>query len=112
LAASASPTPGVINNDSRNVAEYQTKWSNIFGPLELTAGGTRTQDANGTFTISAVPFHVGADFSVYDHLKYIAVSNQAFAVPAAGSLEFSVWIDAQTPGTVPGRVIRGCYGAG
>ncbi|CAN5850404.1 hypothetical protein BH11GEM2_BH11GEM2_40950 [soil metagenome] len=111
-SASASPTPGVINYDSRNLAEYQTKWSNIFGPLELTAGGTRSQDANGTFTISAVPFHVGADFSVYDHLKYIAVSNQAFAVPAAGSLEFSVWIDAHTPGTVPGRVIRGCYGAG
>ena len=111
LTTSASPTPGVINYDSKNLTEYQTKWSNIYGPLELAAGGTRSQQANGEFTIRAVPFHVGADFSVYDHLKYIAVSNQAFAVPATGSLEFSVWIDAKTPGTVPSRVIRGCYGA-
>lgn len=109
--ASATPTPGVINYDSKDTTEYKSKWSNIFGPLELTAGGTRSQQPNGEFTVSAVPFHVGADFGVYDHLKYIAVSNQSFAVPTAGSLEFSVSIEAKTPGAVDGRVIRGCYGA-
>ena len=55
-------------------------WSNIYGPLELAAGGTRTVTKAGT-TVSAVPFHVGADYSVFDHLKYIGVSNQSFAVP-------------------------------
>lgn len=109
--ASASPTAGVINYDSKNIAEYANKWSNIYGPLEMAAGGSRSQQANGEFTVSAVPFHVGADFSVYDHLKYIAISNQSFAVPTSGSLEFSVSIDAKTPGAVAGRVIRGCYGA-
>ena len=60
--------------------------------------------------MSAVPFHVGADFSVFDHLKYIAVSTQSFPVPEYGSLEFEVEITAQTPGTVPQRLIQGCYG--
>jgi hypothetical protein len=54
---------------------------------------------------------VGADLSVLDHLKYIAISTQEFAVPENGSLEFSVRIEASTPGTIPGRVIHGCYGA-
>ncbi|HKJ00955.1 MAG TPA: hypothetical protein VJ997_00835, partial [Longimicrobiales bacterium] len=32
--------------------------------------------------------------------------------PEEGSLEFSVRIEASTPGTEPGRVIHGCYGPG
>jgi hypothetical protein len=101
-----------INYDSKDLSEYLTKWANIYGELEVApgVGGTRTQAKNGEFTVSAVPFHVGADFSVYDHLKYIAISTEEFEVPQNGSLEFSVRIEASTPGTVPGRVIRGCYG--
>lgn len=95
--------------DSKTEAEYLQKWSNIYGPLELAAGGTRAV-AGGEVNVRAVPFHVGADFSVYDHLKYIAVSNQSFAVPASGSLMFAVRIEAKTPGTQAGRVVRGCYG--
>lgn len=109
--SSNGPGPNsLVNYDSKDQAEYNTKWANIYGPLELAAGGTRAQKQNGEFTISAVPFHVGADFSVFDHLKYIGVSTTSFPVPTTGSLEFSVRIAASTPGTVPGRVVHGCYG--
>lgn len=109
---SAANQPHAVDYDSRNLVEYQQKWANIYGPLSLDAGGTRSVAPNGDFTVSAVPFRVGADFSVYDHLKYIAVSTQAFDVPVVGSLTFSVRIQASTPGTVSGRVVRGCYGPG
>ncbi len=84
-------------------------WANTFGPLELAAGGTRTVTKHGV-TVNAVPFHVGSDFSVFDHLKYIAISTETFDVTETGSLQFSVDITAQTPGTEAGRVIHGCYG--
>ena len=100
-----------IDYDSRDLTEYTQKWANIYGPLSLAVNGTRRVAANGDFIVSAVPFMVGADFSVFDHLKYIAVSTQSFPVPASGSLTFSVRIQASTPGTIAGRVVRGCYGA-
>lgn len=84
-------------------------WANIYGPLELAAGGTLDVGKRGV-TVAAVPFHVGADFSVFDHLKYIAVSTESFAVPEVGSLEFSADITADTSGTDPDRVIHGCSG--
>ncbi len=59
--------------------------------------------------MSAVPFQTRADFIVFDHLKYIAISNKAFPVPANGSVEISSTIKAATPGTDPGRVIHGTY---
>ena len=65
---------------------------------------------NGEVNVRAVPFSVGADFSVFDHLKYIAISTQEFTVPDEGSLTFSARIQASTPGTEDGRVIQGCYG--
>jgi hypothetical protein len=99
----------VVKYDATNEAEYLQMWANIYGPLELAAGGTRTVGKSGT-TVSAVPFSVGADFSVFDHLKYIGVSTQSFDVPINGSLEFSVDVNAQTPGTEQGRVVLGCYG--
>ena len=100
-----------VDYNSRNLTEYQQKWANIYGPLSLAAGGTQSVAPNGEYTIRAVPFQVGADYSVFDHLKYIAVSTQAFDVPTTGSLTFSVRIQASTPGTVSGRVVHGCYGA-
>jgi hypothetical protein len=100
----------VVKYDAQTTAEYQQKWGNIYGPLELAAGGSLSVSQQ-EIVVSAVPFRVGADFSVFDHLKYIAISTETFQMPEHGSLEFSVEIVAQTPGTEPDRLIRGCYGA-
>lgn len=67
--------------------------------------------AGGDFFVGATPFQTAYDFSVYDHLKYIAISNQSFPVPQKGSITFSCIINAETPGTVPNRVINGTYTA-
>lgn len=91
-------------------ADYGAKWSNIYGLGDMAAGPDTRSFADGTFYIDDAPFRTAADFSVFDHLKYIAVSNQSFAVPAIGSVEFSSRIAAETPGTVPGRVVHGSYG--
>lgn len=101
-----------VKYDAASAAEYSQLWSNIYGPLELAPGknGTISVTKHGT-TVSAVPFDIGADFSVFDHLKYIGVSNQSFDVPESGSLEFSADMTAETPGTQDGRVVHGCYGA-
>jgi hypothetical protein len=90
------------------LADYYSKWSNSFGPGEMAISDTRSF-ADGKFSISAVPFQTGADFSVFDHLKYIAISNQSFPVPQKGSITFSSEIYAETPGTTPTRVITGNY---
>ena len=91
------------------LADYAAKWSNPYGLGEMALTDTRTF-AGGTFNVSAAPFRTGADFSVYDHLKYIGISNQVFPVPAKGSVTFSSEISAQTPGTIPGLTIHGVYG--
>jgi hypothetical protein len=91
------------------MADYLAKWSNPYGTGEMSLGDTRAF-AGGKFSIDAAPFRTGADFSVFDHIKYFALSNEAFAVPKNGSITFEVEIDAETPGTVPGKVITGTYG--
>jgi hypothetical protein len=93
-----------------SLADYNAKWSTIYGPLEMANDDTRSF-AKGAFSVSAVPFTVGADFSVYDHLKYIAISNKTFPVPEDGSVEISSTSRAATPGTQPGRVVHGTYTA-
>ena len=108
-AGAKPPGTTIVHYDATNDAAYAAMWANTFGPLELAAGGTRTVTKHGV-TVNAVPFHVGSDFSVFDHLKYIAISTETFDVPETGSLQFSVDITAQTPGTEAGRVIHGCYG--
>ncbi|MGY0004391.1 DUF6081 family protein [Micromonospora sp. I033] len=107
-AAAAAPgsRPSVVRYDSADLAEYERKWSNIYGPLD---GATRTVDG-GVLTVSDVPFKTGVDYSVYDHLKYMAVSNRTFPVPRQGSVEFSVDITARTPGATGGHVVHGRYG--
>ena len=99
----------VINYDSHSMYEYGTKWDNGYGLGEMALNDTRAVSKKGVFSVSAVPFKTGSDFSVYDHLKYIAISHDSFPMPAAGSLEFAVDIEAETPGTQPGRIIHGCY---
>ncbi len=91
------------------LADYLQKWSNPYGLGEMALNDTRNF-SGGSFNVSAVPFRTGLDFSVFDHLKYIGVSNETFPVPAHGSVEFSSTIAAKTPGTIPGLVIHGVYG--
>lgn len=112
LATGASNARTVVTHyDSRTLAEYTEKWGTPYGRLALDAGGTLTVSRRGEVTVGSTPFAIGADYSVYDHLKYIAISNQAFDVPENGSLTFSVEVEAATPGAVKeGRVIQGCYG--
>lgn len=115
-AAWAGGKKVVVNYDSfskpggYSIIDYSMKWANIYGLGEMASvGGDTRSFAGGKFSVSAVPFTVGYDYSVFDHLKYIAVSTQVFAPPVRGSITFSSVIQAQTPGTQPGRVIEGTY---
>ena len=90
--------------------DYLAKWNNGFGPGEMAVEDTRTFDGS-SFSVSALPFRTASDFSVFDHIKYLATSNESFGVPAKGSVTFSATIDATVVGTSPGgRVIHGIYG--
>jgi Family of unknown function (DUF6081) len=91
-----------------SLADYHEKWSNPYGPGEMALTDTRSFK-NGSFKVSAVPFRTASDTSVFDHLKYIAISTKAFPVPTTGSVEISSTIKASTPGTQPGRIIHGTY---
>lgn len=91
------------------LADYAQKWSTPFGPGEMAVLDTRAFEG-GKFSVSAVPFRTAVDASVFDHVKYFASSTQVFAIPADGSIMFSAEIEVSTPGTEPGRVIRGTYG--
>lgn len=93
------------------LADYRERWENIYGLGELADNDTRVFD-NASLTVSAVPFTTSADQSVFDHIKYFAASTRRFAVPRNGSITFEATIQAQTPGTEKGRVIKGSYGPG
>jgi len=111
-ATSPSTTTEVYDDFSApggyGTSNYDGKWAMPYGRLSLDAGATQSF-AGGKETVNAAPFTIGADFSVFDHLKYIGVSNKAFAVPAKGSVTFESTITALTPGTEPGRVVTGTY---
>jgi len=92
------------------MSDYAEKWGNPYGPGEMALNDTRNFAGN-MFNVSAAPFQTAYDFSVFDHLKYIAISNAAFPVPADGAVEISSTIKASTPGTQPGRIIHGVYTA-
>lgn len=119
-AAAASPTTTVVRYDTFSsdapggytLSDYQAKWSNPYGMLDMgvAPGDTRRFD-NKSFFIDDAPFRTANDFSVFDHLKYIATSNQSFPVPALGSVTFTSDIGAETPGTERnGRTVKGTYG--
>jgi hypothetical protein len=125
LAACASlvgvvlATSGMAASPNKTVLVYDDfssgnngKWSNPYGPGETAIGGVDHQEtfANGVERVRAVPFMTGADFSVYDHLKYMETSNSTFPVPAKGSVEFGVDMSADTPGTVKKLTQLGIYG--
>jgi hypothetical protein len=95
------------------LSTYASKWANIYGLLDMDPsypGGDTRSFADGTFSIDDAPFRGSIDFSVYDHLKYMAISNASFPVPGHGSLTFSSRIQAVTPGTEQGHVVHGTYG--
>ena len=48
--------------------------------MGVAPGDTRSFGGN-VFQINDAPFRTSYDYSVYDHLKYIAVSTQSFPVP-------------------------------
>ena len=93
-----------------SLTTYGSKWSNIYGLGDMAAGPDTRDFSDGTFAIADAPFRTANDFSVFDHLKYIAISNSAFTVPTNGSLTFSSDIAAQTPGTDRHHVVHGTYG--
>jgi len=90
------------------LADYDAKWSTGFGIGEMALEDTRRFD-NRTFSLSATPFRTGADASVFDHSKYASLSRQPFAVPAIGSITFSIDIAVETPGTIDGHIVHGTY---
>jgi hypothetical protein len=92
-----------------SLASYGAKWVNPYGLGEMAVADTR-DFSGGNFTIKAPVFQTGYDFSVYDHLKYIATSAQSFAVPTGGALTFTSTISATAHNTqAAGRVISGSY---
>ncbi|MGD9705726.1 MAG: DUF6081 family protein [Acidimicrobiia bacterium] len=110
VAAAHKPPKSVVHYDFHTLAEYEALWSNPYGLGEMELKDTRKVSKHGAFSLSARPFRTASDVSVFDHLKYIAISNAEFAVPESGSLMFSVDIKADTSRTEPGRIIHGCYG--
>jgi len=107
-AKSSTITYDAFDKPGYGAADYAAKWSNPYGPGELAAGAQQTF-SGGRERIAAAPFRTAADFSVFDHIKYIAISNATFAVPKAGSITFGSTMTASTPGIVPGRTITGTY---
>lgn len=107
----ASPNKTVVVYDDFSSGN-NAKWNNQYGPGELAATDANHFEsfAGGAERVRAVPFKTGYDYSVYDHLKYMEISNATFPVPSHGSVEFSSDMTAQTPGTVAGLVQHGVYG--
>jgi hypothetical protein len=112
-AGAHSTTVQIYDNFAKpggyTLSDYAQKWTNSFGPLEMADGHDTRNFASNHFNVSAAPFRTAVDYSVFDHLKYIAISNQSFPVPQVGSVEISSIISAQTPGTTPSRTVHGTY---
>jgi hypothetical protein len=112
--ASATTTTTVYDDFKApyTLSTYNSKWSNPYGlgDMGVAPGDTRSF-MGGAFQINDAPFRTSMDYSVFDHLKYIATSNQSFSVPAGGgSVTLSSQINAKTPGTQIGRSVSGIYG--
>jgi hypothetical protein len=87
----------------------------VVEPVRSGRDGDRCVDHQETFPggverVRAVPFLTGADYSVYDHLKYMEVSTTSFPVPSKGSVEFFSDMTASTPGTVKNLTQQGIFG--
>ena len=110
-AAATSTVPyDTFNKPGYSLDDYYAKWSNPYGLIEMEGNDTRSFSGK-RFTVEAVLFTKSADFSVFDHLNYVAVSNAVFPVPTQGSVTFSADIEASTPSTVDGLMQQGLFGA-
>jgi hypothetical protein len=109
LAASPNQTSVVYDDFSSGT---NAKWNNPYGPGEVAINDVNHRETfpNGVERVRAVPFETGYDFSVYDHLKYMEISNDTFSVPAKGSVEFSSDMTADTPGTILPLTQQGIFG--
>ena len=107
-AASEPGLPAVLGGPCSIV----TKWCYAYGPLESGVNDANhfRAIAGGSERMRAVPFTQSLDFSVFDHLKLMEVSTEAFPLPARGSLEFSADITAATPGVVDNLQQLGYFG--
>ncbi len=119
LAAAVFAASGTATSPNKSVVVYDdfssggnSAWNNLFGPGDVTPVDANhfISFAGGAEKVRAVPFRIGADFSVFDHLKYIELSNSAFPVPAKGSVEFSVDMTAETSGTITPLTQLGVFG--
>jgi hypothetical protein len=116
LPVAANPQRSVVieydsfDDAGYDLDAYAARWVNPYGLGEMQVEDTRSFE-DGRFFIDAAPFETAYDFSVFDHIKYLALSSTAFSVPEKGSITFSAEIEVETPGTEPdGRIIRGVYG--
>jgi hypothetical protein len=107
MSTSTNDTEVVIDYDSQSLEEYVSKWNLPMGRDEMAVNSTR-KVTDGVFSVRAVAVRDGAD-AINDHAKYSAVSHESFPMPKNGSLQFSVDIQATTPGAQPGRVIHGSH---
>lgn len=111
-ATGGGPTTVLYDSFSKRggytLADYAAKWTTPYGLGEMAVSDTR-RFAHGRFSLAAAPFRTAYDVSVFDHIKYLATSTQAFGVPERGSIEIAATIRAATPGTQRGRVVRGTY---
>ena len=105
--AQASARVQTVDYNATSRAQYDAMWNYLYGPLD---NATETVGRDGVFTTSDVPFKTGTDFSVYDHLKNMSVSDRTFPAPGNGTVTFSVDVKASTPGAVAGHVVHGQYG--
>ena len=105
-------TTVVYDNFSTGGADHAAKWANAFGLGEIASPDASHFLAfpNGAEEVKAVPFKTGADFSVFDHIKYLETSTTTFPVPAGGSVTFSADIQASTPGTILPLTQQGIFG--
>jgi len=95
LVSAAFATSGMAVSPNKTVVVYDdfssggnSKWSTPYGQGETAINDVNHRETfpSGKEHVRAVPFLTGYDYSVYDHLKYMEVSNSSFAVPAKGSV--------------------------
>jgi Family of unknown function (DUF6081) len=92
-----------------SLTDYAKRWILPYGLGEMAVNDTR-DFSGGCLNLGAVPFQTTSDISVNDHLKYMAVSSQAFPVPQSGTLVLSADVKASSLGTVPDLIQHGVYG--
>jgi hypothetical protein len=112
LAGKPTTTEILYDDFSGGEASYVEKWSlpfyGIAGETLASDGGNLNRDlSNGTVKLQIPEFTAGSDFIFFDHIKYLATSNQLFDIPAHGSIAFYMDIDGTTLGIVPGLIMEG-----